>query len=125
LLLSPLSSPHMWHKQIDDEIILRARWHAKSHHYWSIQCKGHIFKVHKSKYGMSSTVKGNKSIHNISPPFMSRKESYLTSSKFTKVNMVWALPWKVTNHSTTSVLHSCPGKKATRCRIGSNHSFIL
>jgi len=36
-----------------------------------------------------------------------------TSSKFTKVNMVWALPWKVTYPSTTSVLHSCPGKKAT------------
>ena len=36
-----------------------------------------------------------------------------TSSKFTKVNMILALPWKVTNPSTTSVLHSCPEKKAT------------
>jgi len=36
-----------------------------------------------------------------------------TSSKFTKVNMVLALPWKVTDPSTTSVLHSCPEKKAT------------
>ena len=34
-----------------------------------------------------------------------------TSSKFTKVNMVLALPWKVTDPSTTSVLHSWPKKK--------------
>jgi len=33
-----------------------------------------------------------------------------TSSKFSKTKTVVALPWKVTDPCTTSVIHSCPEK---------------
>jgi len=76
IITTSASSPHPWHKQIDVVIVLRVRWHAKSHHHRSVHYKGYIFKVHKNKYGVSSVIKGNRSFHNVSPLFMYRKENY-------------------------------------------------